>query len=109
MPTSSEVIAELLATAVVADNPPPNSGGRKTPLYQPMVQRVVDSRPKTVVFGPIKGKTDAERIRTGAASYVHDHPELIPAGWHIRFAVRASDEGDHRVFSWLEQDQDGAA
>jgi hypothetical protein len=98
-------LEQLAATAVIRDEPPPasNVGRGRPPLYLPLLQRILDAHGRTVHFGPIATKADAERVRAGMSAYAADHPELIPDGFvAVRFTVRAED-GGWSIYGWCEE------
>ena len=111
--TSPTTIQNLLDTAQVLDIPPPSTARGRKPLYAPLVDKVIEADGKVVVFGPFEGplgNSDAERIRSGCATYVKAHPDQIPDGRRVVFSVRRPDDDEsYLIRAWLETDAQSLA
>lgn len=104
MPTNIDLVRDLVSSAKVTSKPSGVGGGRRHPMYAPMVQLVLNKAPDAVAFGPVTGtdnRRDAERIRTGCHSYITDHPEMLPEGKQMRFSVREDVDG-YWLTGWVE-------
>jgi hypothetical protein len=99
-------LRDLVSNAKIVEVPRTTGGRGRPPMYEPLIQLVLDKQPAAVEFGPFEGENrrrDAERVRTGCHSYVTDHPELTPEGKAIRFSVKRSTDGTtYSLFGWVE-------